>query len=81
MAEPVHKLEHSEPEIDIGTDVDRAILACGGDVRAALKATLVANDHLGAEVGRLTALVSAGLVRGKLRRKPATEDDTKPANS
>lgn len=78
MAEPATKLE--QPETDIETDVDLAIVACGGDVRAALRATLVANAYLDAEVDRLTALVSAGLVRGRLRKKPADADEAKPSD-
>ncbi|WP_213775069.1 hypothetical protein [Bradyrhizobium sp. dw_78] len=41
--------------------VDQTIAACGGDVRAALKAVLVANEYLEAE---LESSVSAGYLRG-----------------
>jgi hypothetical protein len=40
---------------------DQAIAACGGDVRAALKALIVANEFLEAE---LQTSVSTGYVRG-----------------
>ncbi len=80
MAEPAEKLEQQPPTNDIETDFDLAIVACGGDARAALRATLVANAYLDAEVDRLTALVSAGLVRGKLRKKPAAADEAKPSD-
>jgi hypothetical protein len=51
--------------------VDEAIAACGGDARAALRATLVANVYLEAEVERLTAATSPGFARGRLRKPPA----------
>jgi hypothetical protein len=40
---------------------DEAIAACSGDVRAALKALIVANEFLGA---KLESSVSAGYLRG-----------------
>jgi hypothetical protein len=45
--------------------VDQAIAACGGDVRAALKAMIVANGYLETEVKTLQAAVSSGYARGK----------------
>jgi hypothetical protein len=35
-------------------EIDEAIAGCGGDVRAALRATLIANVYLEAEIERLT---------------------------
>ena len=42
----------SEAEIaaSLEAEVDEAIATCGGDVRAALRATLIANAYLDAEV-------------------------------
>ena len=51
-------------------EVDEAIATCGGDVRAALRATLVANAYLEAEVERLTEAISTGFGRGRMRRPP-----------
>ena len=48
----------------IEVEVEEAIGLCGGDVRAALRATLLANAFLESEVERLSAQVSAGFVRG-----------------
>ncbi|MDB5608557.1 MAG: hypothetical protein JWP25_5457 [Bradyrhizobium sp.] len=48
---------------------DQAIAACGGDARAAVKALIVANEYLEAE---LQATVSAGYVRGYRPRPSAT---------
>jgi hypothetical protein len=60
--------EASAPELD--AEVDEAIRMCSGDVRAALRATLVANAYLDAEVERLTEAVSAGFARGRMRKPP-----------
>ena len=48
----------SEAEIAalVEAEVDEAIATCGGDVRAALRATLIANADLEAEIERLTNL-------------------------
>ena len=46
---------------------DEAIAACGGDVRAALKAMIVANDFLESEVCQLMQAVSQAYVRGRFK--------------
>ena len=51
-------------------EVDAAIATCGGDARAALRATLVANAYLDAEVVRLTEAISTGFARGRIRKSP-----------
>jgi hypothetical protein len=51
-------------------EVDEAIAACGGDVRAALRATLIANAYLEAEIERLIGAISAGFARGRMRKAP-----------
>jgi hypothetical protein len=43
---------------------DQAIAACGGNARDAVKALLVANEYLEAEVQELQAAVSSGYARG-----------------
>jgi hypothetical protein len=52
----------TQPEVDtaalLEAEVDEAIATCGGDVRAALRATLVANAYLESEVERLTDAIS-----------------------
>lgn len=50
-------------------EVDEAIAICSGDVRAALRAALVANSFLEAEVERLTKAVSFGFIRGTPARR------------
>jgi hypothetical protein len=52
----------SQADVDrLEAAVDQAIEACSGDVRAALKAMVVANEFLQAE---LEVSVSTGYVRG-----------------
>jgi hypothetical protein len=64
----------TEPEADtadlLEAEVDEAIATCGGDVRAALRATLIANAYLEAEVERLTEAISTGFARGRIRKSP-----------
>ena len=45
---------------------DQAIAACGGDVREAVKALIVANHFLETDLEKLRAAVSMGYARGKL---------------
>jgi len=52
----------------VEAEVDEAIGTCGGDVRAALRATLIANAYLEAEIERLTQAISTGFVRGRMRK-------------
>ena len=64
----------SESQADIAVsleaEVDQAIATCGGDIRAALRATLVANAFLEAELERLTEAMSTGFTRGRMRKPP-----------
>jgi hypothetical protein len=52
---------------DLDAAADQAIAACGGDAREAVKALIVANDFLEAELDELRAKVSTGYARGRLR--------------
>jgi hypothetical protein len=59
-------------------EVDEAIALCDGDVRAALKATLVANSFLMAQNEKLIRSASLGFGRGKMparRRASIRLDD------
>ena len=72
----VNSTERSqEPDADaaalLEAEVDAAIATCGGDVHAALRATLVANAYLEAEVVRLTEAISTGFARGRIRKPPS----------
>ena len=56
---------------DLDEAADQAIAACGGDAREAVKALLVANDFLEAQLERIRAKVSTGYARGRL--SPASD--------
>ena len=45
--------------------VDQAISACGGDMRATIRALIVANEYLESEVGELMKAVSRAYARGR----------------
>jgi hypothetical protein len=71
----VNSTERSqEPEADaaalLEAKVGEAIATCGGDEGAALRATLVANAYLEAEVERLTGAISTGFARARIRKPP-----------
>ena len=46
--------------------VEQAIAVCDGDVRAALRASLIASSFLADEVERLTKEISLGFARGRI---------------
>ena len=52
------------------TEIDEAIALCGGDVRAALRAMLIANAYLEEQVERLAEATSTGFARGRMRKPP-----------
>ena len=45
--------------------VDQAIAACGGDLRATIRALILANEYLENEVGELMKAVSHAYARGR----------------
>jgi hypothetical protein len=47
--------------------VDQAIAACGGDLRATVRALMVANGYLESEVGELKKAVSHAYARGRFQ--------------
>ena len=50
-------------EENLERDVDTAIAACGGDLRAAVRALLLANAFLESELAKALATTSAGYAR------------------
>jgi hypothetical protein len=52
-----------------------AIAACDGDVRAALKAMIVANAYLESELSALQTAVSKGYSRGQWQAVPRDRKD------
>jgi hypothetical protein len=74
MAETAHT-----PDFDLNEQhVDQVVAACGGDIRAALKALIIANGQLEAELQVVTCAVSYGYVQGRLRK---AEGDSVEAHS
>jgi hypothetical protein len=60
--------QNSQSDADeLEAATDRAIALCDGDVRAALRASIVATEHLEKEVKRLQAAVSSGYARGRVQ--------------
>jgi hypothetical protein len=59
----------SQSDIEEGdgleASVDQAVAACGGDVRATIRALIVANEYLESEVGELMKAVSHAYARGR----------------
>jgi hypothetical protein len=71
MSQPASETSELDATAQLEIEVQDAIDLCGGDARAALRATLVANAFLQNEVDRLAATVSTGFARGRVRRRPA----------
>ena len=60
----------SDPQAKIAEDdldlaVDQAIATCDGDLRATIRALIVANNFLESEVGELMKAVSHAYARGR----------------
>jgi hypothetical protein len=52
---------------DLEAAVNQAIAACGGDLRATIRALIVANSYLDSEVEELKKAVSHAYVRGRFQ--------------
>jgi hypothetical protein len=57
-----------QPVDDLEVDVDAAIESCGGDLRATVRALLVANTFLAGEVEALMSATSTGYSRGRVKQ-------------
>ncbi len=80
MSEPAVKAPQSGSTAQLDAEIEEAIALCGGDVRAALRATLMANSYLQGEVDRLEAAASPGFARRRRQRvSKAPEDAEKKA--
>ena len=59
----------SQPKFEendgLETAVDRAISACGGDMKATIRALIVANEYLESEAAELMKAVSRAYARGR----------------
>ena len=56
---------NSEESDELETAVNQAISACGGDMRATIRALIVANEYLESEVAELMKAVSHAYARGR----------------
>jgi DNA anti-recombination protein RmuC len=56
---------NSEDDSGLEATVDQAIAACGGDLRATIRALIVANEYLEHEVSELMKAVSHAYARGR----------------
>ena len=54
-------------EAGLEAAVDQAIAACGGDLRATIRALILANDYLENEVAELMKAVSHAYARGRFQ--------------
>jgi hypothetical protein len=52
-------------EDELEAAIDQAIAACDGDLRAAIRALIVANNFLECEIGELMKAVSHAYTRGR----------------
>jgi hypothetical protein len=55
----------TEPNDGLEAAVEQAISACGGDMRATIRALIVANEFLETEVSELMKAVSHAYARGR----------------
>jgi hypothetical protein len=67
----------TDPAEALEAEVEEVIALCGGDIRSALRAMLIANAYLQAEVDRLTDAVSAGFTRGRIHRSKPEDEQQK----
>ena len=70
MPRNIRKNPRSKTTALVEAEVAEAIASCGGNVREALGATLIANAYLEAEIERLTEAISTGFARGRMRKAP-----------
>ena len=61
LSSQANSVEESELEIAI----DQAIAACDGNLRATIRALIVANNFLESEIGELMKAVSHAYARGR----------------
>ena len=67
--------EKQEQFPELETAVDRAIAACDGDLRATMRALIIANNYLTQELEYAWHLVSPGYSRQKGTRRKSTGSD------
>ncbi len=60
-------LEPNEQDDGLEAAVEQAIAVCDGDMRAAIRALIVANNFLESEISELKKAVSHAYTRGRFR--------------
>jgi hypothetical protein len=60
-------LQGDSVDSELEAAVDQAIAACDGDLRATIRALIVANNFLESEVGELMKAVSHAYARGRFQ--------------
>ena len=58
---------NAEDADELEAEIDRAIDTCSGDMRATIRALIVANNYLESEVNELMKAVSHAYVRGRFQ--------------
>ena len=64
---PPHPQPDPIDEAGLAAAVEQAITACGGDLRATIRALILANDYLENEVAELMKAVSHAYARGRFQ--------------
>lgn len=64
---PPHPDPASAGDTELEAAVDQAIIACGGDLRATIRALILANNYLENEVAELMKAVSRAYARGRFQ--------------
>jgi hypothetical protein len=62
-----NRADDHEQERELEMAVEQAIAACGGNLRATIRALIVTNDYLESEVSELMKAVSRAYARGRFR--------------
>jgi hypothetical protein len=62
-----HPQPDSHGDAELEAAVEQAIAACGGDMRATIRALIVANNYLEDEVAELMKAVSHAYTRGRFQ--------------
>jgi hypothetical protein len=64
---PLHAQPDRTTDAELEAAVEQAIAACGGDMRATIRALIVANNYLEDEVTELMKAVSHAYTRGRFQ--------------
>ena len=64
---PLHPELDPTDDTELETAVEQAIAACGGDLRATVRALILANNYLENEVTELMKAVSHAYARGRFQ--------------